>query len=136
MTLWQPGMVITASRMQDATPWVPLTSVGAYQNSSSDGPAQPMVRDVYIRDEVVREFKGIVNLSGVTTASYTFFTFTGTYQQSYERDWGGAGFGQTGPFRVYLSTAGNWGITGQAGSVTSIRLDGFEIKSATGILPT
>ncbi|MFD4786603.1 hypothetical protein ACFWN1_05875 [Streptomyces sp. NPDC058459] len=135
MTLWQPGMTITASRMQDATPWVPLTSVGAYQGGASDGPAQPMVRDSYVRDELVREFKGIINFSGVTTAAYTFFTFSTAYQQAYERNWAAAGFGQTGTFRVYLSTAGNWAITGQAGSVTSIRLDGFEIKSATGTLP-
>ncbi|MFS4105135.1 hypothetical protein [Streptomyces sp. PD-S100-1] len=136
MTLWQPGMVIMASRLQDATPWVPLTTLGNYQNSASDGAAQPMARDVFVRDEVVREFKGIINFTGVTTSSYTFFTFTSGYIQDYERNWGAAGLGLNTPFRVFLSTAGNWGITGQSGTVTSLRLDGFEIKAAIGRIPT
>ncbi|MEV8042469.1 hypothetical protein AB0P02_01310 [Streptomyces griseoluteus] len=135
MTLWQPGMVINASRIQDATPWIPLTAVGTYQNGASDGPVQPMVRDVYMRDEVVREFKGIVNFSGVTTAQYVFFTFSSSYFPAYERNWGAAGFGSTASFRSYMSTAGNWGITGQAAGITSIRLDPFDLKSATGTLP-
>ncbi|MEU9921864.1 hypothetical protein AB0H51_11305 [Streptomyces griseoluteus] len=135
MTLWQPGMVITASRQQDATPWIPLTSVGSYQNGASDGSVQPMVRDLYVRDEVVRQFKGVVNFSGVTTASYTFFTFLPAYQQNYERNWGSAGSGSSSPFRVFLSTAGNWGLTGQAAGIATMRLDDFDIKSATGTLP-
>lgn len=136
MTLWQPGMAITALRLTDATPWVPLTAIGAYQNSASDGAVQPMVRDLYVRDELVRQFKGIVNTTGVTTASYTFFAFTGTYAPSYERDWGGAGIPSSAPFRVFLSTAGNWGITGQAAGITSLRLDELQIMSASGTLPS
>ncbi|MFD7884101.1 hypothetical protein ACFV3N_16880 [Streptomyces bauhiniae] len=136
MTLWQPGMVITASRIQDATPWVPLSSVGTYQNGASDGSVQPMVRDVYVRDEVNREFRGIVNLSGVTTAGYVFFTWSSAYWQTYERNWGAAGTGGNSPFRLYLSTIGNWGLTGQAAGIATLRLDDFDIKSATGTLPT
>ncbi|MFD6024565.1 hypothetical protein [Streptomyces griseoluteus] len=135
MTLWQPGMVITASRMQDATPWIPLTSVGAYLNGAGDGSVQPMVRDVYVRDEVNREFKGVVNTTGVTTSNYVFFQFTSSYIPTYERNWGGAGFGPTAPWRLFLSTAGNWGLSGQQAGVTSIRLDQFEIKNASGTLP-
>ncbi|MGW3110564.1 hypothetical protein [Streptomyces sp. NPDC001091] len=135
MTLWQPGMVITAARQQDATPWIPLTALGAYQGGSSDGAVQPMVRDLYVRDEVVRQFRGIVNLSGVTTAGYVFFTFSSSYWQTYERNWGAAGTGANTPFRVYLSTAGNWGLTGQPSGVATLRLDDFDIKSATATLP-
>ncbi|MGW5409035.1 hypothetical protein [Streptomyces spiralis] len=137
MTLWQPGMVVTASRLQDATPWVPLSTLGTYQNSASDGAAQPMARDVIVRDEVVREFKGIINFSGVTTSNYAFFTFNGTYAQSdYERNWPGAGIGQSAPFRVALLTSGTWQITGQAGAVTSLRLDFLVVRSAIGRIPT
>jgi len=135
MTLWQPGMIITASRLQAATPWVPLTTLGSYQSGASDGAAQPMARDLFIRDEVVRQFKGIVNLSGVGTSGYTFFTFSSAYVPEYERNWGAAGIGQVRPFRVYLSTGGNWGMTGQDGAVTSIRLDDFEIMNAPGRIP-
>jgi len=135
MPLWQPGMRITASRLQAATPWVALSTLGTYQNSAADGSVQPMARDVFIRDERVRQFKGIVNFSGVTTSSYTFFTFTSTYFPDYERDWGGAGIGSSSPFRVFLSAAGNWGLTGQAAGITSMRLDDFQIMSAPGALP-
>ncbi|GHJ01622.1 hypothetical protein TPA0906_34870 [Streptomyces olivaceus] len=136
MTLWQPGMLMTASRLQAAGPWVPLTSIGSYQGGASDGSVQPMARDVYIRDEVNREFKGIINLSGVTTAGYTFFGFTGAYIPDYERNWGAAGTSANTAFRIYLSTAGNWGMTGQPAGVATLRLDEFVIKSATGRIPT
>lgn len=136
MPLWQPGMIITASRLQAASDWVPLTDLGSYQSGATDGPVQPMARDVYIRDEVLRQFKGIITFSGVTTALYAFFQFTSTYTPEYERNWGSAGLGLTTPFRVFLSTAGNWGLTGQSGPVTSLRLDEFEIKSAPGRIPT
>ncbi|MFE1749010.1 hypothetical protein ACFW88_00390 [Streptomyces anandii] len=135
MTLWQPGMRITAGRLQDATPWVPLSTLGAYQGGASDGTVQPMARDVFVRDERVRQFKGIVNLSGVTTAGYTFFTFSASYIPDYERNWAGAGLSVNTPFRVFLSTAGNWGMTGQAAGVSSLRLDAFLIMSAPGALP-
>ncbi|MFB6787700.1 hypothetical protein ACFCWT_13590 [Streptomyces olivaceus] len=137
MTLWQPGMLITASRLQAAGPWVPLTSLGSYQGGASDGSVPPMARDVYIRDEVNREFKGIINLSiGGSPSSYGFFGFTSTYVPDYERNWGAAGVGQNAPFRVYLSTAGNWGLTGTLTGATSLRLDEFVIRSAAGRIPT
>ncbi|MER6331866.1 hypothetical protein ABT298_21530 [Streptomyces sp. NPDC001034] len=135
MTLWLSGMRVTAGRLQAATPWVALSSLGTYQNGASDGSVQPMARDLLIRDERVREFKGIVNFSGVTTSSYTFFTFGSAYFPDYERDWAGAGIGGSSPFRVFLSTAGNWGLTGQTAGITSMRLDDFQIKSATGAIP-
>ncbi|MFF7553561.1 hypothetical protein ACFZA9_11825 [Streptomyces olivaceus] len=136
MTLWQPGMLITASRLQAASPWVPLTDLGSYQSGSSDGSVQPMARDVYIRDEVVREFKGIINLTGVTTAGWPFFGFTGAYIPDYERNWGAAGTGGNNPFRIYLSTSGNWGLTGQSAGIATLRLDELEIKAAPGRIPT
>jgi hypothetical protein len=136
MPLWQPGMRITASRLQAAGPWVPLTTLGAYQGGASDGSAQPMARDLYVRDEVVRQFKGIINLSGVGTSSYTFFTFSAAYRPDYERDWGVAGIPNAASFRCFLSTAGNWGVTGQASGLTSIRLDEYQIMSAPGLIPS
>lgn len=134
MTLWQPGMTITAGRLQDATPWVALTTLGSYQSGASDGAAQPMARDRFVRDEVVREFKGIINLTGVTTANFPFFTFSSLYVPDYERNWGAAGIGSVSPFRVYLNTSGTWGMTGQAAGITSLRLDDFEIKTAPGLI--
>ncbi|GAA5056486.1 hypothetical protein [Streptomyces similanensis] len=136
MTLWQPGMLITAGRLQDATPWVPLTSLGSYLSNAADGSSQPMARDVFVRDEVVREFKGIINCSGGTTATYPFFAFNSAYAPSdYERNWPGAGTGPSTPFRVALLTSGTWQLTGQASAVTSLRLDFLMIKSATGRIP-
>ncbi|WP_306186983.1 hypothetical protein [Streptomyces sp. MK5] len=133
MTLWQPGLIMTASRLQDATGWVPLTTLGTYQNGASDGSVQPMARDRYVRDEVVREFKGVVNLAiSGSPSSYVFFGFDATYIPDYERNWAGAGLGLNTPFRVYLSTAGNWGLTGTISGTTSIRLDDFEIMAAIG----
>lgn len=140
MTLWQPGMIMTASRMQDATPWVPLTTLGTYQTSgsttASDGSPLPMARDLYVRDEVIRQFKGVINLANVTTAGYTFFTFYDAYKPDYERNWAAAGGGVNPPFRLFLSTAGNWGITAQTDGLNALRLDDFEIMSAPGRLPT
>jgi hypothetical protein len=123
--------------MQDATPWVPLTTLGTYQNGAADGAAQPMARDRFVRDEVVREFKGIIDLTiSDTPSSFIFFMFSSAYIPDYERNWAAAGIGQTGPFRAFLSTAGNWGLSGTITGVTSLRLDDFEIRSAPGRIPT
>lgn len=137
MTVWAPGDDITANRLQDATDWVLLSTLGTYPSgAAADSIVPAMARDVFVRDEVLRQFKGIINLTGVGTTGFTFFTFSSTYLPDYERHWGAAGLGINTPFRVFLSTAGNWGMTGQAAGVTSIRLDQFDIKSAGGRIPS
>jgi hypothetical protein len=133
MPIWAPGDYIDDSDLQAATPWVLLSTLGTFPSgSSADATVPAMARDVFVRDEVLRQFKGIINLTGVGTTGFTFFTFSSAYLPDYERHWGAAGLGINTPFRVFLSTAGNWGMTGQSAGVTSLRLDQFDIKSAGG----
>lgn len=108
-----------------ATGWKNLTSYGSYQNSASSGSPTPQVQDVTVCGLKLRFFQGTINFSGVGTGSYTFFSWTAGYAPSYERDWGVAGAPSSASYRAFLSTSGNWGITGQAASQTSISLDQF-----------
>ncbi|MFI1166573.1 hypothetical protein ACH4UM_23955 [Streptomyces sp. NPDC020801] len=108
-----------------STGWLNLSSYGTFQNSASAGTPTPQVQDVTVCGLKLRFFQGVINFSGVTTSSYTFFTWNAGYAPSYERDWGAAGLGVSTPFRSFLSTAGNWGITGQAAGVTSTSLDQY-----------
>lgn len=118
----------------DPNGWVPLTSLGSFQNSSTAGTVTPQARDIFIAGQRIREFKGIVNLTGVGTTSFNFFMFSAAYQPTYERDWAAAGQPSSTPFRVYLSTAGNWGMTGQASGMTSINLDQFRMFDPPGTI--
>lgn len=114
--------------------WVNLSTLGTFQNgaTAATGSAAPQAADYFLGGTRIRFFRGVVDFTGVTTSSYTFFTFTTA--PVYERDWASAGTGGSSPFRCFLSTAGNWGITGQAAGITAMSLDDFVIVNPPGTI--
>ncbi len=115
--------------------WKALSSYGAYQNGcSSDSTNPAQVADITIGGLRERIFRGIVNLSGVGTAAYNWFTWNTGYRPTYERDWGASAVPGSAPFRVYLSTGGNWGMTSQSSGMTAIPLAQFRIVDAPGVI--
>ncbi|MEU0370645.1 hypothetical protein ABZ070_10330 [Streptomyces sp. NPDC006283] len=119
-----------------ASGWKTLTTIGSYLSgaTAAASPNTPEVQDVVMGGLRIRYFRGIINLSGVTTAAFNMFNFSAAYRPAAEINWGGGGAPSSAPLRAYLSGSGNLGITGQSTPVTSINLRQFFIVDAPGVV--
>ncbi|WP_330236163.1 hypothetical protein [Streptomyces sp. NBC_00566] len=116
------------------TGWKNLSSYGSFQNSASAGSPTPQVADITIGGYRERVFRGVVNFSGVGTGGYAFFLWNTDYRLTAELDVAAGGIPSSAPFRVYLSTAGSWGLTGQSAGMTSMNLAQLRITDPPGVL--
>lgn len=115
--------------------WKALSSYGSFQSgATSDGTNPAQVADITIGGYRERVFRGQVNFSGVTTSAYTFFTWTAGWRPTYEQDSAAAAVPSGSPFRIFLSTGGNWGLTGHASGMTSINLGQLRLTDPVGVV--
>jgi hypothetical protein len=118
-----------------ASGWRPLTNIGSYiAGQGSAGSPTPEVQDVVMGGLRIRYFRGTVNLTGVGTSAFGFFNFNPDYRPAQEIIWGGGASPSSAPLRAFISVAGNFGFTGQSGSITSIPLKQFFVVDAPGVV--
>lgn len=116
--------------------WKNLTSFGALQTgaTAATSPNVPQVGDLVIGAFRQRVFRGVINLTGITTSAFTFFVWSSAYRPVTEIDGPAAATPSLVPFRYYLSTAGSWGMTGQSAGLTSINLAQFSFTDPVGAI--
>lgn len=115
--------------------WKTLGNYGVFQTgASANSTNPPQVADITIGGYRERVFRGVINLSGVTTSGMTFFVWNTGYRPSYETNYAAAAIPGSDPFRIYYATSGSWGFTGQPSGLTSISLSQFRIPDPPGVI--
>ncbi|NJQ04297.1 hypothetical protein [Streptomyces lonarensis] len=129
MTLWRPGMAVTADRLNGVVmPWTPLSELGNWSGVGAPHSANPprMQKRVAPGGDGVWEFEGEIELPSVATNSIvTIFTFSTAHRVSREQRLS-VGWNTTGyySFWIRLLTSGTFatGLPAAATTTASTRL--------------